>query len=68
MLSNRPPYTKKELKQRLYGSIDPILAIETSYLVEQASLLVTQKQLPLLEKLFPIGFGSLANDVRSWLS
>lgn len=60
------PYTKKELKQRLYGSTDPALGLETQLLVEQARRLVTQNQLSLLEKWFPIGFGSLANEVRSW--
>jgi hypothetical protein len=62
------PYTKKELKQRLYGSVDPVLAFETERLVGQARRLVAQDQLALLEKSFPVGFGSLANEIRSWRS
>ncbi len=62
------PYTKKELKQTLYGSADPVLAVETERLVAQARHLVEQQQLALLEKYFPTGFGSLANEVRSWRS
>lgn len=66
--SRRFPFTKKSLKQTLYGSIDPPLALETKLLVEQAQRLVKEKQLPLLESLFPVGFGALADEVRSWRS
>jgi hypothetical protein len=62
------PYSKRELKQRLYGSTDPVLALETEHLVSQARRLVGENQLALLEKSFPVGFGSLASDIRSWRS
>jgi len=62
------PYTKKELKQKLYGCTDPVLAFETERLVEQSRQLVADNQLTLLERCFPIGFGTLANEVRSWRS
>ncbi len=61
------PYSKRDLKERLYGSVKPTLVLETACLVEQAQRLVAQKQLALLESYFPVGFGSLANEVRSWL-
>ncbi len=64
--SRRFPYTKKELKQTLYGSPDPVLKLETERLVEQSRNLLAREQLPLLENCFPIGFGSLAAEVRSW--
>ncbi len=66
--SRRFPFTKKSLKQTLYGSIDSTLALETKRLVEQAQRLVKEKQLSLLERLFPVGFGILADEVRSWRS
>jgi hypothetical protein len=66
--SRKFPYTKKQLKEKLYGSPNPVLELETKHLVEQARRLVDAGGLPQLEKLFPIGFGSLANEVRSWLS
>jgi hypothetical protein len=66
--SRKFPYTKKELKQRLYGCTEPVLELETKYLVEQAKRLVDAGELPQLERLFSIGFGLLAKEVRSWLS
>jgi len=66
--SHKFAYTKKELKQRLYGCPAPILALETARLVEHARRIVAEDKLELLEKLFPIGFGSLADEVRSWRS
>lgn len=64
----RFPYTKNELKRRLYGGENPVLELETKFLVDKAKQLVDGGQLPQLEKLFPVGFGSLADEVRSWLS
>jgi len=66
--SRKFPYTKKELKQKLYGSPTPVLELETKRLVEQARRLIDAKELPRLEQSFPIGFGALAAEVRSWLS
>jgi hypothetical protein len=66
--SHQFPYTKKELKQRLYGTPDPVLEFETERLVERAKQLVDGGELSRLEKLFPVGFGSLAEEVRSWIT
>jgi hypothetical protein len=62
------PYSKKELKQQLYGTAVPALPLETQLLVEHARRLVAKDKLALLESCFPIGFGSLANVVRSWIA
>lgn len=64
--SGRFPYTVKALKQKLYGTEKPSLALETKCLTEQAARLVKERKLGLLERLFPSGFGALANDVRNW--
>lgn len=66
--SRRFPYTKNELKQRLYGTIEPVLPLETRLAVEQAERLVKDNQLAFVEKVFPIGFGSLASEIRGWRS
>jgi len=64
--SGRFPFTKNGLKEKLYGTARPSLAVEKRCLVEQARRLVDQRKLELLEKRFPSGFGALAADVRGW--
>ena len=66
--SRRFPYTKNELKLRLYGTVKPVLSLETRLAVEQAERLVQQNQLAFMEKVFPVGFGSLAGEIRGWQS
>jgi hypothetical protein len=65
---NKFPYSKKDLKQRLYGCTDPVLELETKCLADQAKQLVDGGRLTDLERLFPTGFGPLANEVRRWVS
>ncbi len=62
------PFSKKGLKEMLYGSSDPVLSWETQRLVEQAQRMVQGDQMALLAQCFPLGFGSLADEVRSWRS
>lgn len=64
--SGARPYTRRSLKQKLYGTEKPSLFVAGRRTVEQARRLVDQQKLDLLEKLFPSGFGALANDVRGW--
>ncbi len=66
--SGRFPFLKRDLKHKLYGSPDPSLSLETKCLTEQARRLVEESKLPLLERHFPAGFGSLAEAVRKWRS
>jgi hypothetical protein len=58
------PYTKNGLKQSVYGTDRPPLALETKRAAEEAQRVI--QHLALLERLFPAGFGALARDVRSW--
>jgi hypothetical protein len=62
--SNQDPYTKGQLKQSVYLTDRPSLAVETRYAVESARRLAAN--IVSLERLFPNGFGSLVRDVRSW--
>lgn len=58
------PYTKNSLKRDVYGTDRPSLDLETQRAVEEARRLV--RNLPVIEGLFPNGFGVLARGVRSW--
>ncbi len=60
------PYTRNDLKQQLYGTEKPQLSLEEKYMAEQAGRLVQEQKIDLLEKYFPGGFGTLADDVRGW--
>ena len=60
----RMPYTKKGLKRQLYGTSHPSLAIETEAMKEAATRL--SKDLTLIERLFPDGFGTLLKSLRAW--
>jgi len=58
------PYTKKDLKRQLYGTSHPSLAIETDAMKEAATRL--SKDLTVIEKLFPDGFGTLLKSLKEW--
>jgi hypothetical protein len=58
------PYSKLELKKHLYGSDRPTLPLETEKMVEAARELCGR--ISLLEQRFPIGFGTLARQLREW--
>lgn len=59
------PYTKRSLKQDIYGTDRPSIELETSCATKEARLLATDRSR--LETLFPGGFGALVNDVCSWV-
>ena len=62
--SGRPPYSTRQLKNRLYGTDRPSLALETERM-KKAALQLSQDA-RLLEEAFPSGFGALARDIRTW--
>lgn len=64
--SNEYPYDGRRLKRDVYGTDRPSLELATEVAAQQAQRLVDEKRFELLEQLFPIGFGSLANGLRSW--
>jgi hypothetical protein len=63
-MRGRMPYTKAGLKQELYGTAHPSLALETERMTAAASRLAADTSI--LESLFPFGFGTLAESLRSW--
>ncbi|HUJ42043.1 MAG TPA: hypothetical protein VLW52_00425 [Opitutaceae bacterium] len=58
------PYTRSDLKWRVYGTDRPGLGFEIQRAVE--CMRRHQRDLRRLEADFPHGFGSLARDLRSW--
>jgi hypothetical protein len=61
---NRPPYTRRELKWKVYGTERPSLQHETKRAVQEVSR--HHGDVRRLENDFPNGFGALARDLRSW--
>lgn len=61
--AQKPPYTRRELKFRAYGTERPTLHLETEIAVREAHR--HAKDLRRLENDFP-GFASLAADIRAW--
>jgi hypothetical protein len=62
--SGRQPYTRRELKWRVYGTERPSLQHEMKRAVQEVSR--HQGDVRRLENDFPNGFGALARDLRGW--
>lgn len=62
--SGRLPYTRRELKWRVYGTDRPALPFETARAVQEVSR--HHGDVRRLEHDFPEGFGALARDLRNW--
>ncbi|HEY8994856.1 MAG TPA: hypothetical protein VIM71_09360 [Lacunisphaera sp.] len=60
----RAPYTRRELKWRVYGTERPSLQHELKRAVQEVSR--HHGDVRRLENDFPNGFGALARDLRSW--
>ena len=59
-----PPYTRRDLKWRVYGTDRPSLAFEIRQAL--ASVRRHRGDVSRLEADFPNGFGGLARDLRGW--
>ena len=62
--ANRLPYTRRELKWKVYGTERPSLQHEMKRMVQEVSR--HHGDVRRLENDFPHGFGALARDLRSW--
>ena len=62
--SGLPSYTRRDLKQRVYGTIHPSLPLET--LRAEEAMRWHRGDFRRLEHDFPGGFASLAADLRRW--
>src|SRR5262245_38272334 len=57
-------YTRRSLKQAVYGTDRPTIEVATVDPVKAAAYLI--QQLDQLETLFPNGFGALLRDLHNW--
>lgn len=60
------PYSTADLKRAVYGTDRPSIDQETAAMAREVNRLVGTNQIELLEKLFPLGFGLLARQLRMW--
>jgi hypothetical protein len=58
------PFTRKQLKRLVYETDIPSLELETDCAVKEARRIISD--LSAIETAFPIGFGLMAKEVRSW--
>jgi hypothetical protein len=63
-IDGRPPYTRRELKWRVYGTERPTLPHEMRRALQE--VMRHRGDMRRLENDFPQGFGSLARDLRDW--
>jgi len=64
LAGGRLPYTRRDLKQRVYGTIHPSLPFEIRRAVEEVNR--HRGDFRRLEFDFPGGFGALVRDLRGW--
>ncbi|MBE35852.1 MAG: hypothetical protein CMI16_09930 [Opitutaceae bacterium] len=64
--SGHLPYTRSELKRRVYGTTRPSLKKSIECAVKEVAR--HRRDVRRLETDFPGGFGALANDLRDWIS
>lgn len=62
--SGRLPYTRRELKARVYGTERPSLPLEIRRAVQEVER--HRGDVRRLENDFPRGFGALVHDLREW--
>ncbi len=62
--SGRPPYTRAQLKWKVYGTERPSLPHEIKRAVQEVSR--HRGDVRRLENDFPLGFGALTRDLRAW--
>jgi hypothetical protein len=63
--SGKPPFTKPQLKQLVYGTDRPAIELETERAVAEARRIISR--LGDLEAAFPVGFALMAQEIRSWI-
>ena len=64
MKTGQMPYSKPGLKEKVYGTTHPSLAIETEAMKTAATRLAAD--LSGLRNLFPVGFGNLHTNLSEW--
>ena len=62
--AGRPPFTRRQLKELVYGTDRPSLELETERAVKEARRVISDMKA--IERDFPVGFGLMAQEIRSW--
>jgi hypothetical protein len=62
--AGRRPFTRPHLKRLVYGTDRPSLELETECAIREARRIIADMKL--IESAFPIGFGMMAKETRSW--
>ncbi len=65
LAARRPPHTRQQLKQLVYGTDRPSVELQTECAAKEARRIISD--LNALETAFPTGFGLMAQVIRSWL-
>jgi hypothetical protein len=63
---NRLPFNRPKLKEMVYGTARPSLELETECAIKEAQRIINNVKA--IETAFPIGFGLMAAEIRSWKS
>lgn len=66
LAAKRRPFTRQKLKELVYGSSRPSLELETECAETEARRIIGN--IKAIETAFPIGFGLMASEIRSWKS
>lgn len=64
LAEGRLPFTRPQLKKMVYGTDRPSLELETECAVKEARRII--ENITAIEQHFPIGFGLMAKEIRSW--
>jgi len=65
-LEGRRPFTRPQLKKMVYGTDRPSLERETECAIREATRIVNIEAIEAIENAFPAGFGSMAQEIRTW--
>jgi hypothetical protein len=66
LTEGRVPFTRRQLKQIVYGTDHPSVERETQCALTEARRIIGNVNA--IELAFPAGFGLMANEIRSWLT
>jgi hypothetical protein len=66
LAANQRPFTRPKLKEMVYGTSRPSLELETEFATKEARRIINN--INAIETAFPIGFGLMASEIRSWKS
>ncbi|HEY2827590.1 MAG TPA: hypothetical protein VGJ04_08325 [Pirellulales bacterium] len=64
LASGHTVFTRPELKRLVYGTDRPAIELQTQRAIDESRRVIGN--LPAIETAFPMGFGFMASEIRSW--